>query len=60
MPLADEGCHRQYHKGFILYSVGADGKDDGGKVAVRPGQEVPIPPLSSRETGSDIVWVCRR
>jgi len=50
--------YRRNGSGFILYSVGTDGVDDGGKVSVRAGQEGPIPPLSSQK-GADIVWVCK-
>jgi hypothetical protein len=50
--------YRRNGSGFILYSVGADGVDDGGKVSVLAGQEGPIPPLSSQK-GADIMWVCK-
>ena len=51
--------YRRNGSGFILYTVGTDGVDDGGKVSFRAGQESPIPPLRS-EKGADIVWVCKQ
>lgn len=45
--------------GFILYGVGRNSIDDGGKVRVWPGFERPIPSLNS-SLGGDLVWVCRQ
>jgi hypothetical protein len=51
--------YRREASGFILYSVGSNKVDDGGKVAVQEGHETPIPGLESGQEGGDIVWVCK-
>ena len=52
--------YRPEASGFILYSLGTDGVDDGGKVAVQTGSQTPIPYLFNRQKGGDIVWVCKQ